>query len=215
MRPTCTPFSTLRGICLPSLPSPRHQPQCHFHIHPPALPADGLLLCLLRQTEDEDHLASGNIGKWKGGWKEWVVRVYGRARAGMGVVYVCVARGLERHPFAMAASAAAASSHRRRRHHRDVRRLQRPPFPEQNRRSDTSHEQRGHPGGRGEGGGAVLHAEVRGALRLAHDVGNDAHVPEGHSHLPLTLVLIGVQNEVHKRKAVHMHIWKNRGKCGG
>ena len=30
-----------------------------------------------RTSEDEDHLASGNIGKWKGGWKEWVVRVYG------------------------------------------------------------------------------------------------------------------------------------------
>lgn len=76
-------------------------------------------------------------------------------------------------------SLAAASSHRRRRHHhRDVRRLQRrPPFPQQSHRSGTGRQQRGHPGGRGEAGGAVVHAEVRGALRLAHDVGNDAHVP--------------------------------------
>ena len=83
-------------------------------------------------------------------------------------------------------------SHRRRRlhHHRDVRRLQhRPPFPQQNRRSGASHQQ---PSGPGEGGGTVRNAEVRGALRLAHDVGNDAHVP-GEDHSFTFSLLIGLQ----------------------
>ena len=136
-----------------------HQPQCHFHIQPMMLFPLMAFCCVSLSPPSETKakiiwlLLAISANGWKDGCMERMDVMY----SGCG-----------------ACCSAAAPSHHH--HRRDVRRLQRPPFPQQNRRCGTSY-QSGSPECGGGGGGAVLHAEVRRALRLSHDVGDDAHVP--------------------------------------
>ena len=116
-----------------------------------------------------------------------VLLLYGCVRC----MYVCAARGLERHPFALAASEG--------RHHHiivDVAIVASTVlYFHSSENAAQAASSAGVPGAAGAGGGGrralarervagprrpgggVRHAEVRGALRRAHDVGDDAHVP--------------------------------------
>lgn len=42
-----------------------YQPQCHFHIHPPALPADGLLLCVSSERTNKRRRRSSGFWQYR------------------------------------------------------------------------------------------------------------------------------------------------------